>query len=126
MPIEHFTVCEISYVAMLFPVYGIMRDPFVVKKSNYYVPCHCGMGPAYFLLEVWVVSAQLQKLSLSSQWCLWLLMTHQPAYFMIWVQPHHGRSNGNKRLRVVTFRVIIVGTWHYGIRNVVNGHVNSE
>jgi hypothetical protein len=29
-------------------------------------------------------------LSLSSQGRLWFPMTHQPAYFMIWVQPHHG------------------------------------
>jgi hypothetical protein len=55
----------------------------------------------------WVASAQLQELSLSSQGRLWFPTTCQPAYFMLWVQPHHGRSNGNERLRVIALRAII-------------------
>ena len=53
-----------------------------------------------------VASAQLQELSLSSQGHLWFPTTCQPAYFMLWVQPHHGRSNGNERLRVIALRAI--------------------
>jgi hypothetical protein len=67
-----------------------------------------------------VASAQLQELSLSSQGRLWFPTTRQPAYFILWVQPHHGRSNGNESLRVIALRAI---TAKFSVRYIsASGH----
>jgi hypothetical protein len=112
-------LCDCGY----YPVKRIW-DPASVKKKkrqagrqSSHFPCKCvqqtcrNTPPSESFncpsLPTLVASAQLQELSLSSQGRLWFPTTRQPAYFMLWVQPHHGRSNGNERLRVIALRAII-------------------